>query len=356
MCSSRLTTKILLYYLAPPRFHADFSVMTITIKSPHWRDIATEGYFAVSLGMGVIVCVKTDSVNVRFVAGNRGSSLNEPCVQASCGTNHALLVSAKMRLYSIGSNRFGQCASSQEVSEVTEPSCIASGVRMAAAGPASSFFITEVGQLYAFGDNKYGQLGTSTHTETRSVWTPTNVNFTGPISSLSSGYSHTCLVSNGVLYGCGFNSHGQLDFICNRNEMLTQFTPAESLLSRSIRRVSCGVWCTAVVTIEGVMYVCGQAPAFQERPQGIREILSEHQRNRERRSLFEPRIGGFQRVPFDENFADVAVGSSIAIGLSSDRRTIWVIDLSELEVVEKFQPGDVVTHISVNGRYFSFSS
>ena len=330
--------------------------MPIIVKAPYWHSTVDDIYENVTLGRGIVVYRNTRSVSVRFLGAEKETLINQPFIGVSCGINHALLLSADFKLYSIGSNRHGQCGHDSGDDGAFQERLIASNVCLIAAGPSSSFYTSEDGKLFALGNNDYGQLGVPNVDESFSISSPTAVNFRGNITALSSGYTHTCFISGGVLYGCGFNSHGQLDFLCGRNKEISLFSFPEKSLSFVPVRVSCGTWNTAVVSADGNLYICGQAPRFQVHPQGIPEIIAEHENRKARRATFEKPELGFQRLPFDAVFADVAVGSSIALALLSDLRTIWIIDLAELDVAQKIQQEEFITHFSVCGQYYSFST
>ena len=329
--------------------------MTIITHAPYWPEMVNKSYDFVSLGRGIMVCRDSESAVVRFLENDRETLRNERFIGVSCGINHAMLISGDLKLYTVGSNLHGQCGIGTEPEICYDLRFVASGIRLAVAGPSSSFFTTEEGKLFAFGDNQYGQLGVSSLSGSRCVSRPIQLNFPGRICSLSSGYTHTCLISDGVLYGCGFNSHGQLDFLCGRNERIECFSASEGAFSFTPRKVSCGTWNTIIVSTEGDLYMTGQAPEFQTRPQSIPEILQEHEQKKAHRARLGSRERGFLRLPFDAKFDDVVVGSSIAIALLSDLRTIWVIDLARIFISQRLPQDEHVKHISVSGRYYSFS-
>ncbi len=312
-------------------------------------------YSRVSLGKGIAIGQEADSIAIHSIFTDDVPYAKGVFTRISCGTNHALILDASRRLFAVGSNRFGQCGNNSSADQSNAPSLIATGVDLVVAGPSSSFYTTNDGLLFAFGDNKYNQLGIGGSSEHAFIRTPTHVDITLPISSISCGFSHTCIVSGGKLYGSGFNSHGQLDFLCERNDVSPSFRTSANEFPFRIEKVSCGLWCTGILTANGELYICGQPPEFQDKPQSVDDLLAANDERWNRRSLMPARINGMQRLPFDVKFSEFVVGSSIALGLLEDRRTLWVIDLVDYQVLETFCTADPIRHISINDRYFSFS-
>lgn len=296
-----------------------------------------------------------DSIGIHLIYGDNVYHMKGVFTGISCGTNHALLLDESNRLFAVGSNRLGQCGTDSSEEEVCVPSPIACRVELATTGPSSSFYKTDDGLLFAFGENRYSQLGLGTSEGNISIRSPTRVGIRGMISRISSGFTHTCIVSDGKLYGCGFNSHGQLDFVCDRNDRVTTFTGSSEEFPFIIISVSCGLWCTGIVTNSGDLYICGHPPEFQDKPQFVDDLLSENEARSLRRKSWDGRINGMQRLPYNVKFAEFAVGSSIALGLLENRRIVWVIDLVDYKVLETISVAHNINHISINGRHFSFS-
>jgi alpha-tubulin suppressor-like RCC1 family protein len=111
------------------------------------------------------------SVAVAVQTGTNGLPEGDPVVVFAAGRDHALAVTQHGRLYSWGSNQFGQLGtggssdSRAPVAVLTGPQGLPAGdpVVAVAAGERHSLALTMSGALYAWGANTFGQLGTGTN-------------------------------------------------------------------------------------------------------------------------------------------------------------------------------------------------
>lgn len=329
--------------------------MTVITRALYWEDRIPKDAEYVILGKGVVVVAKDGGVLIEHLGSPTCCTSSENFSSISCGINHALLVSRDRKLFALGSNRCGQCGQGADVIETFSLVLVARFVRSCTAGPSCSFYISDDEHLYAFGDNRYGQLGFESPTHESCIRMPTRVSFDGSISAISSAVCHTCIISDGVLYGCGFNSHGQLDFRSGKSAQVKSFSPSLRDFPFEVTKVSCGVWCTAIITSSGELYICGNPPSFQDKPESVEEIIHAHKQRVERRSRCGPRVSGMLKFPSTATFHDVALGSGIGLALLSDRKTLWIIALDDFDVTETITVEGEVSSISVCGRHFSYS-
>jgi alpha-tubulin suppressor-like RCC1 family protein len=113
------------------------------------------------------------------------------------------------------------------------------------------------GSIYGCGDNITGQLGNGTTTFQQTTLTlMTNTTGKTP-QSISGGNGHTIvLMSDGSIYGCGFNINGQLGngTTTFQQTTLTLMTNTTGKIPLSI---SCGLNHTMVLMSDGSIYACG---------------------------------------------------------------------------------------------------
>jgi alpha-tubulin suppressor-like RCC1 family protein len=116
------------------------------------------------------------------------------------------------------------------------------------------FFTAENGTNLIWGVSAQGELGLNTSTTALS---PTPIFFQSDIVSCGSGCQHTVvLLEDGCIYGWGLNDGGQLGQGDQVNRMVPVLIPVPK--GETAKKVACGGLYTAVVTVEGSLYTCGQ--------------------------------------------------------------------------------------------------
>ncbi|KAF0305833.1 X-linked retinitis pigmentosa GTPase regulator [Amphibalanus amphitrite] len=151
---------------------------------------------------------------------------NDPIIACACGDEHTVVIAASHRVFSFGSNEFGQLGLGHTKS-VTRPSCVkalkselcsADGqlglghtemtfdqvtqwnggtAEQIDAGVAHTVVLTAHGQLFAWGSNEDGQCGLG---DAPGACLPTPVPSDEEIVSLSCGYRHTAFVTGHVTW------------------------------------------------------------------------------------------------------------------------------------------------------------
>jgi len=102
--------------------------------------------------------------------------------------------------------------------------------------------------LYSYGTNLYGELGTVIGTGAHTLTVP----YTGLTLTLSAGLYHSLfLLSDGKVYGTGFNNYGQLGLGDTTNRT------APTLGLTDIATCCCGLYSSYFLSKTGVVSVCG---------------------------------------------------------------------------------------------------
>jgi len=131
----------------------------------------------------------------------------------AAGASHAVAITSALALYAWGQNTAGQLGDNTLTSK-TSPVLVSgpagSSWSIVAAGSSHSLGITTVGQLYGWGLNTSGQVGINSVTTVSSP-----VFLAAPAStswvSVAAGSSHSLgITTTGILYGWGQNTSGQL--------------------------------------------------------------------------------------------------------------------------------------------------
>ena len=117
----------------------------------------------------------------------------------------------------------------------------------------SSFILKNDRTLWGCGWNTYGQLGLG-DTTSRTTLTQITAN-TNDIKSVYCGYKHTIILKNdGTLWGCGNNEYGQLGLgdTTNRKTFIQITTNTDN-----IKSVYCGGYYTLILKNNGTLWGCG---------------------------------------------------------------------------------------------------
>ena len=130
----------------------------------------------------------------------------------AAGASHSVAITSALALYAWGLNSTGQLGDSTLVSKLTPVAITGFGGswQSVAAGAAHTLGITGLGNLYGWGLNTSGQVGINSVTTVSSP-----VFLTAPAStswvSVAAGSSHSLgITTTGILYGWGQNTSGQL--------------------------------------------------------------------------------------------------------------------------------------------------
>ncbi|XP_035686507.1 X-linked retinitis pigmentosa GTPase regulator-like isoform X1 [Branchiostoma floridae] len=183
---------------------------------------------------------------------------NDRICAVACGDEHTALVTENGRLYTFGSNDWGQLGLGH-TKTASKPSCVKSlkheKAKLVACGRSHTLIVTEDGKLYAFGNNGETQLGvTGMQTSPSPVLVESMT--AQNIIALSAGTDHSAaLTGDGKVYVWGGGSEGQLGL----GEDTTECTEPTILdFDSKAISISCGYYHTAVVTEDGNLYTFGE--------------------------------------------------------------------------------------------------
>ena len=136
-------------------------------------------------------------------------------VKVKCGIDYTIAMDKDGKLYSWGSNRYGQLGvQGTNTYKLNKPTQIhlphsAGKVVDFACGEEHSAFLTDKGEVYTWGYGNDGQLG---HQDKSNLNQPRKLNFDQKVSKVVCGGGHTGIITEGTghLYMFGRGRDGQL--------------------------------------------------------------------------------------------------------------------------------------------------
>jgi alpha-tubulin suppressor-like RCC1 family protein len=169
--------------------------------------------------------------------------------KVSCGDYHTIAIK-DYKLYSFGKNDFGQCGTGDRLFSKI-PAEIVSDISfdIISCGSHYSCAIDLEGYLYTWGCNNFGQLG---HETTKHQLIPVKVG-TDKWENVFAGVHHTLAIkkSDKSLWGWGDNANNQLGLSG------TFKTPTLINDEYEWNDASCGIYHSLAITSEGDLYSCG---------------------------------------------------------------------------------------------------
>lgn len=231
-------------------------------------------------------------------------------IEAALGDNHTLLLTKDGRVYSCGSNDYGQLGHDQPRKRPQPVSGLdAHPIIHVACGSMHSMALNEWGQVFAWGSDLYGQLGLQIGEELQSVpkivralaayhvvqiacgqrhslallnngeiltWGANNFGQLGigkisnseplpkvvqsllgiPLAFIATGSNHSfCISKSGGVYGWGKNTRGQLGLNDTENKKFP--TQLRTLRNIRVRYIACGEEFSMFLTLDGGVFTCG---------------------------------------------------------------------------------------------------
>ena len=185
------------------------------------------------------------------------TNINNDVRQVICGNTHTFIIKNDDSLWSCGDNYYGQLGlddlSNRNIfNKVTYN---INNVKQVICGGNHTFIIKNDGTVWACGYNRYGQLGLN-DTNNRLIFAPITTNINNDVEQVICGTQHTFILkTDGSIWGCGYNSSGQLGLGDTDNR--TTFTQVTTNINSDVRQVICGGYYTFIIKNDGTIWSCG---------------------------------------------------------------------------------------------------
>ncbi|XP_015840693.1 probable E3 ubiquitin-protein ligase HERC4 isoform X2 [Tribolium castaneum] len=181
-------------------------------------------------------------------------------INVACGEMHSLALSRWGEVFSWGSDNYGQLGHQLGGTLQIVPKLIKSlakyQVVQIAAGQRHSVALTNAGEIFVWGANDFGQLGLGTITPYES--TPTTVcSLSGiPFALIACGANHTFAVSKS---GAVFGWGKNINGQLGLNDTVSKKFPTQlrTLRNSRVRFISCGDEFSTFLTLDGGVFSCG---------------------------------------------------------------------------------------------------
>ncbi|XP_076372479.1 X-linked retinitis pigmentosa GTPase regulator-like [Tachypleus tridentatus] len=182
---------------------------------------------------------------------------DDPILQVACGDEHTALVTASGRLFTFGSNEWGQLGHGH-TKLLHKPTCVKGlkqeRVTLAACGKSHTLIATD-GGVYGFGANGERQLGITSDQPT--CLEPVHIKELDgvDIKMICAGAEHSmALTDRGAVLVWGGGDEGQLGL----TDVTDYVSPTELKLEASVICISTGYYHSALVTEDGKLYTFGE--------------------------------------------------------------------------------------------------
>jgi alpha-tubulin suppressor-like RCC1 family protein len=196
----------------------------------------------------------------------------EDIIDLAAGDGHSLFLNSKGQVLTCGSNHWGQLGIESTIPLISQPKLLGQEVirypvMALAAGGRHSLFLTTQGRVYSCGSNQYGQLGISTKRPISkqdqlalrgefSRHQPALIQFTRkhPIVDVTAGGDHSLLLSaRGQVYALGANNWGQLGL----GDLHRRTYPTRIEELPEIRAMSAGRDHSLLLSVDGRVFAFG---------------------------------------------------------------------------------------------------
>ena len=182
----------------------------------------------------------------------------------SCGDNNTMVLMTDGTIWGTGRNNFGQLGigTTSDVTVLTPMNTTTIEGRKAifvSCGFTHTMVLMSDGTVWGTGSNSFGQLGIGNTTQ-QTVLTPINTSTIGEKKAISiscGGYYTMVLMSDGTVWGTGINSNGELGIGNTTNKLVLAPINTSTIEGKTPKYISCGGYHTMVLMTDGTIWGTG---------------------------------------------------------------------------------------------------
>lgn len=198
----------------------------------------------------------SDLYKISITSVNNNSALDEQFVASNVksisASEHLGMLKNDGTLWICGKNDCGQIGdgTAEDKKDFVK---VSEDVLSFSCGEMHTAIVKRDGSLLVCGYNSSGQLGTGEQNKKSYILSP--IKIMDNVRFVSCGLVNTCIITNdNNLYICGQNNYGQLG-TGYENIDKNEYTP--TMVMSNVKYADCNDCLTAVVTIDGELYMCG---------------------------------------------------------------------------------------------------
>ena len=263
----------------PYQYYEDLKFSEISLGGSHSAAITTDGRLY-TWGFNNFGQLGNTTNNIGYdpedITNNFVLNPNEIIVKVALGRSHSLAITSEGRVFTWGWNIYGQLgnggtANKDVPTEITSKFSLNPGETVidASLGYVHSIILTSEGRVFTFGSNSYGQLGndlSSNQDEPFNITGSFALESNETIVKISAGDYHSlALTSNNRIYVWGYNNFGQVgdDSLVNK-DIPVDITSSFALSGAEvITVVEGGTYHSGAVTSTGRTFTWGKNNSAQ---------------------------------------------------------------------------------------------
>ena len=183
------------------------------------------------------------------------TNINNDVKQIACGSFYTMILKNDGSLWACGHNEYGQLGlgnTSNKTTFTQVTTNINNDVKQIACTFSNTWVLKNDGSLWACGWNEYGHLGLG-DTTNRNTFTQIITN----VKQIYAGVSNSIFIikNDGTLWACGYNYYGQLGIGTNTQGFIS-FTQV-NINANDIKCIACAHTVTVLIKNDGTLWGCG---------------------------------------------------------------------------------------------------
>ncbi|TDB69166.1 RCC1 domain-containing protein [Arundinibacter roseus] len=196
---------------------------------------------------------------------NYGGNFSNPkyidsdVISVSAGLDYLMYIKDDFTLWGLGDN-FGNQIHPEFVADFIYPQKVMENIKKVRCSNYLTLFLDKNNNMYGVGDNYNNRFGIKDMKDNSSIKEPFLIK--GDINNFAIGDGFLLFVDNkGILYGCGINSHGQLNSKPSEHYYREPISP--KIITENVANIAAGNSHSLVLKKDGSLWSCGKNSSGQ---------------------------------------------------------------------------------------------